>query len=136
MRIQNITNTRQQTFGDFIVLERGENATWDNLSEWTDKVSQRKDVFVTDRGGILLSTGEERHLLDTYTGFIATLNEGNHSKEAKITDAILQDLIRTYGQIARVTRTFVINSLPDFKKIDVPGFEDLAQSAGKKLSLF
>lgn len=126
MKLQRISNiTRQQNFGDILVLERGNDATWDNIAQWTNDISPRRDSFVTDKGGILLSTGDERDLLELKIKFIADLREKKLIREADLEEERLHALIRTYGEIARTGRAFVINTLNDLVKISIPGFDDL-----------
>lgn len=129
MKIQRIPNARQQNFGDIIVLERGDNNSWENLGNCIADASQRKDSFVTDKGGILLSTGEERLALDVYTEFIKISRENGYHADAQAADTLLQNLIKKYAEIAKATRTFVIDTVDDLRKISIPGFEDLAQCA-------
>jgi hypothetical protein len=133
MKIQNVSTAGRQNFGENIVLESASETPWelDDLKGATSGSEYRMDWFVTDKSRILVSIGNEKEMLDSMGDFVDKLYQMGQLKESQQVDARLHGLVRTYGQIAQITRAFAIKTLGDLRKIRVSGFEDLAKYVGK-----
>lgn len=131
MKIQKITNTRQQNFGEIIVLKRDGDFTWRDLENTVADSSHRMDWFNNGETGLLLSNGDEKNVLDTLSEFQRQLLEKGQTQESKQVSTHLHGLVKKYGEIAKIKRTFVIKTIKDFITIDVPGFQDLTKCADK-----
>jgi len=117
MKIQSVSNVRQQNFGNVAVLEYGDKITWLDLDKMVESSPCRKDWFITsDKARLLISNESERGALDQLSDALRKVSLG-HSQ--KISERLCQ-CVKEFGQ--RV-KPVIVNSVEDLRSIK--GFEAL-----------
>lgn len=116
MRIQRISNTRQQNFGDVIVLEPSGNLNWRDIDSMTAGISCGKNWVTTDKARLVMYNGAEQaeiqELEDSLKLLATKHQESVHSR--------IWERIVAFGQSVK---PIIVKSVKDLQGIN--GFEEL-----------
>lgn len=127
MKLQKISTTRQQNFGDVIVLEPGGDNSWNDLIDMlSPESSYRLDGFIDlGREKLLVSNGYEKEALDNLSETLyqaCRKEELIKAKAIKIGFTLGQRVIK-FGRKAR--ETIIVRDLANIENI--LGFEKLVK---------
>lgn len=76
MKIQHVLNTRQQNFGEVIVLECGEEVSPTDLDNMVAGAPYRKGWFASDKARLIITNGAEQEELEKLSNAVPLVAEG------------------------------------------------------------
>lgn len=120
MKIQRTSMQNKQTFGNIVaLLESDDSSLFKTLFYNKNPDAPFRTDFIEKTPGkqmLLISTGEEKKILDIMNCYFFDIDPLKRSKARQILGYFIYDLLSKYSEIA--------------KKIKVNSFEDIAQITG------